>query len=149
MRRGGGRQGGREREMGETGRDGSQHWGPMQGCRRWRGRRRGWRGYRVLQGAQAGHGWQRSIPSVCGHVSAPWYTKPGGVGRFHWDYYFSEFQLSRRKLIQFLRCLFSCFLWLKLFWDKGKDAVGGKPILPGCRVEIIHIFNLPCKINWF
>lgn len=57
-------------------RDGSQHWGPMQGCRRWSregGVWGGWvRGYRVLQGAErgerAGHGWQRSIPSVCGHA---------------------------------------------------------------------------------
>lgn len=29
----------------------------------------GWRGCRVLQGAQAGHGWQRSIRSVCGHAA--------------------------------------------------------------------------------
>lgn len=39
---------------GETGRDGSQHWGPMQGCRRWIAGRRGGG---VTGGRERGTGW--------------------------------------------------------------------------------------------
>lgn len=62
-----------EREMGEKGRDVSQHWGPMRGCRRWRAVGEGVERLQGATGAQAGHGWQRSIqpPSVDRH---------GGVG---------------------------------------------------------------------
>lgn len=65
---GGGRKGGTSASIGapcgDAG-DGEQ-WG------------RGWRGYRALQGAQAGHGWQRSIqpPSVDMH------GRVGGGGKW-------------------------------------------------------------------
>jgi len=46
--------------------------GPHVGMHEMESRKEGWRGYWVLQGAergtQAGHGWQRNIPSVCGHL---------------------------------------------------------------------------------
>lgn len=111
--------GGREREMGEgvgeKGRDVSQQWGPMQGCRRWRAGRRGWRGYRVLQGAQAGHGWQRSIPPVCGHaMSQPCDAQSrGGVGQVSLGLFFSEFKFSRQTThsIPKMFFLFFCFVF--------------------------------------
>lgn len=67
-----------EREMGEKGRDVSQHWGPMRGCRRWRAVGEG---VERLQAATGGTGWARlakehSTP-VCGHA----WRGGGGGGR--------------------------------------------------------------------
>lgn len=60
----------------------------------------------MLEGAQAGHGWQRNIPSVCGHAVSQLCDTQSQGG----EYYFQNFSLLNIQLTQYLTSLFSV-LW--------------------------------------